>query len=580
MMRNIVRMGCFLLLLGIAHNSVLAQSKHSKSKSTQKQKSTKSATTVKKQETLTLSADTSAPKVVNITSAFKPYLKDAVKVNFNAATPVIDSSKIPVNYIIPSQNLFFSYQPVAIKPLALGVDSTIPWKNDQYIKLGAGNLNSFLGEAGFTFGDGKHSITNIKGNFITATGKLPAQQATRWGVDVVSVFNTENNNDWTAHPYFHSTTQYQYGYQPASLNYQKDQLLQRYNTIGMEAGVQNKLVSNLGITYHPQIHFVNFRDTREDQETQFIVKAPIRKSFGKIYAINLDLGADLSTPNIPLIPNPYNFKNNIFYVNPAVQFTTPNMKLNLGIRPSWDNQTFSTLPDLTVEAKIPDANFILEAGWTGHFQKNTLRTLTDFNPWVGTLTNLLNTKISEQYAGFKGSSGEHFTYQARVSFQKLNNQALFVNNVLDGKTFAVLFEPEMKALKIHGEVGYTFQETVSVMAGATFTQYSSLTVNEKAWGLVPLEATGSIKWKLMKDLQVKADLYLSDGNPYSINSGVAIPMKTGSYADLNLGAEFSVLPKLNIWLQMNNLLNSGYQRWNQYPVMGTQVLAGVVYSFR
>jgi outer membrane cobalamin receptor len=105
-------------------------------------------------------------------------------------------------------------------------------------------------------------------------------------------------------------------------------------------------------------------------------------------------------------------------------------------------------------------------------------------------------------------------------------------------------------------------------------------VNEKAWGLVPLEATGSIKWKLMKDLQVKADLYLSDGNPYSKNSGVTIPMKTGSYADLNLGAEFSVLPKLNIWLQMNNLLNSGYQRWNQYPVMGTQVLAGVVYSFR
>lgn len=38
-------------------------------------------------------ADTSAPKVVTVTSAFKPSLKNAAKINFTAASPFIDSQE-------------------------------------------------------------------------------------------------------------------------------------------------------------------------------------------------------------------------------------------------------------------------------------------------------------------------------------------------------------------------------------------------------------------------------------------------------------------------------------------------------
>ncbi len=556
-----------------------AQKRNNTRKSAKKSSAAVTNAAKKSEDQVAISADTAAPKVVVITSAFKPYLKNAAKVNFTAATPVIDSTKIPVTYKIPYQNLFFSYQPVTIKPLALAFDTSFDWHNDLYIKVGAGNFSSIYGEAGFSFGDGKNSITNLKGNFSTATGHLPSQQAAKWGIDVVSIFHTAGNNEWTAHPYYKSATQYYYGYQPANLPYAKDQLEQRFNTVGMELGLQNKAPNAYGITYHPQVHFVRFTDTKENQESNIIIKAPIKKSFGSIYALNLEMVADLSNTDIPLIPNPYHFKNNLIYVNPAIQFTTPNMRLNLGIRPTWDNQQYSTLPDITVEAKIPGTNLMLEAGWKGYYQKNTLRSLAGYNPWIGALNNLENTKIREQYAGFKIATGEHFSYQASVSFLQLNNQPLFLNNGIDGKSFSVLFEPEMKAFRLHGEANYTFQETISIMAGVTYSQYSSLVVNEKAWGLPPLEATGSLKWKILKDLQVKADLFVFDGNPYK-TVGALNYQKTGAFADCNLGAEFTVLPKLNIWLQMNNIFNTTYQRWNQYPVLGAQVLAGVVYSFR
>lgn len=576
-MNYLIRALFMLMLVSVTFTTVDAQKKGTQKKTVKKTATKAVAKPAAKEPVITLAADTTAPKVVTITSAFKPYLKNAAKVNFTAASPVIDSSKIPVVYSIPSQNLFFSYQPVTIKPLALAVDSGFTWNNDQYIKLGAGNFSSVLGEAAFSFGDGKNSITNLRGNFVTATGHLPAQQTAKWGIDVVSIFNTNNNNEWTAHPYYKSSTQYQYGYQPTTLNYAKDQLLQKFNTVGAEVGLQNKTANSFGITYHPQIHFIRFSDSHENRENDLVIKAPINKAFGKIYSLDLDMGADLSTNTIPMIPNWLDLKNNLFYVNPSLQFKTPNVKIIAGIRPSWDDQVYATLPNVTAEAKIADA-VSLEAGWVGYYQKNTLRSLANINPWIGSLTGLKNTLIKEQYAGIKGATGDHFTYQARVSFQQLTNQALFVNNTTDGKTFTILFEPSMSALKLHGELAYTLQENVSIMAGVTYSQYSSLAVNKEAWGLMPLEATGSVKWKILKDLQLKADVFLWNGSPYRDSTLQA--KKLNAVADLNFGAEFSVMPRLNIWLQMNNLLNSTYQRWNQYPVLGTQVLAGVVYSFR
>jgi hypothetical protein len=523
-------------------------------------------------------ADTAAPKTVTITSAFKPFLKNAAKLNFTAATPVIDSSKIPVGYQVPSQNLFFSYQPVAIKPLALAVDSGYAWENHQYIKLGAGNFSSYVAEAGFSFGDGRNSITNIKGNFLTSTGHLFAQQASRWGIDVISMFNGGQDDEWTAHAFYSTQTQYRYGFQPSTLAYLKEDLLKQYNTVGVDLGMRTKVANSFGITYHPQISFVRISDNNEANGYDFVIKAPISKSFGKIYSFNLALTADMSTASVPLIPNPLKLTNNLYYLNPSISFKTPNVKINAGIQPSWDNKHFSMLPDITAEAKLSEAALLFEAGWKGYFQKNTFRSLVQFNPWLDDLTSLQNTRIHEQYAGVKGTAGNHFTFQGRFSLLQYDNHPLFVNTSGDGSEFQVLFEPTMKAVRIHGELGYTLQEKFSFMSGVTFTQYNSLSVNEKPWGLLPLELTGSAKWRPLKDLQLKADLFAWDGAAY--RDSLSQTRKADPALDLNFGAEFTVIPKLNLWIQMNNLFNTTYQRWNQYPVLGFNVVGGIVYSFR
>ena len=522
--------------------------------------------------------DTSNPKEVVITSAFKPSLKTAAKINFTAASLLSDTNKLSVNYKIPSQNLFFSYQPVSIKPIALGLDSSETWQNEHFVKLGFGNYSSPFAELGFSFGDRETSSIALHASHISSKGSLDFQQFSKTGFDILSIFNTPSQHEWTAKAFYNTSTQYFYGIQPKDSSLTKNDLLQRFHLVGLELGVQNKQVGNYGFIYHPQLFVNYFADNRKASEINVIAKLPFTKSFGSLYAFKMAINADIASYQAPLVPNAVKINNNLFYIDPTVQFMTPNFKLNIGIQPSWDNQQFSLLPNITAEARIKETGLNAELGWVGYFQKNSYRSLAGFNPWIQTPTSILNTRFSEQYIGFKGSSGNHLTYQARLSFIQLFNQALFVNNYVDGRSFDILFDPKIQSLRIHGELGYHIQEKFSFIGALNLNEYTNLATYDKAFGLTPMEITGTLKWKISKELQIKADAFFRDGSSYQ--NKLLQSQKLNPAGDLNLGAEFSVMPKLNLWIQMNNLFNNKYQRWNQYEVLGFNVLGGVVYSFK
>jgi hypothetical protein len=78
--------------------------------------------------------DTTKPTTVVVTSSFKPSLKPAAKINFSAASPAADTSRPRLFYTIPSQNLYFSYQPTPLQPLALSPDTAFNWQNHNYVK--------------------------------------------------------------------------------------------------------------------------------------------------------------------------------------------------------------------------------------------------------------------------------------------------------------------------------------------------------------------------------------------------------------------------------------------------------------
>jgi hypothetical protein len=527
---------------------------------------------------LSFSQDTTKRKSIDITSTFKPVLKEASKINFNAVPPVADTSRPRLNYAIPSQNLLFRYVPTELKPVALAVDSGMSWESSNYIKVGVGNVHLPYVKAGFSFGDRKNTFFNLFGEHYTSKGDLPFQKNSLTSVGAAATYKTQNNHEWNGSLGFKSDDYFLYGFQPSTLVFTKDQLRQRFQTIEGKVQFRNTVPTEFGLTYDPSLRVSVFSDNKSDKlsEANAVLKLPLTKTFGETFGFNLGLTADLT-----------NFRsegrtleqNNVFMVAPAVTAKTPNLYLHAGIIPSWDQSEFHMLPNVMAELTTTDQRFTLMAGWIGYYNKGSYQRFASINPWIRMFdtTRLINDRVQEIYGGIKGSLGNHFSYSGKIGIQQHRNIPLFVNDRMDGKTFEVIYEPRMDILQVHGEVAYTVSEKFSAKGGVTFNNFTRMEVVPKAYGMLPRELNLSIRYQLLKDLWITSELWSWDGPQYRLKDYT--PEKGDAAFDLNAGAEFRITKNFNLWIQMNNIFNNKYERWNQYEVFGFNILGGVTYSF-
>lgn len=275
---------------------------------------------------------------------------------------------------------------------------------------------------------------------------------------------------------------YKYGYEPQTLLFAIDSLKQNFQTIAGRLAVHNINKTEFGLTYWPEVKIDVFTDNLKNSESNTVLNLPLQKTLGKEFAVNLGITFDLTR----LSPtNKSAFNNTMYYISPSVLYKTAKINAQVGIRPSWDNRTFKMFPNVLADITTSDKRFTFQVGWTGYIRKTTYQYLASQNPWLWLPATFKNTWIEERFAGFKGSVGDHFSYAAKVGFNKLNNQPLFVNDYttgLGGKSFRVVNEKEIKVVNFGGEFGFAIHEKFSLITGLTFNQYSGLKDNAKAWG--------------------------------------------------------------------------------------------------
>ena len=518
--------------------------------------------------------DTTKKGGIDIVSSFKPVLRESAKINFNASPPSVDTTKARLIYDIPNQNLLFAYQPGSLKPLALDIDSGGRFDNSSYVKFGFGSLRTPFVQAGISFGDGKTAGLNIFAKHVGSDGKREYQKFANTDIKLAGFFKSGNNLEWDASIGMKQNRTYKYGYEPQTLLFAIDSLKQNFQTIAGRLAVHNINKTEFGLTYWPEVKIDVFTDNLKNSESNTV---PLQKTLGKEFAVNLGITFDLTR----LSPtNKSAFNNTMYYISPSVLYKTAKINAQVGIRPSWDNRTFKMFPNVLADITTSDKRFTFQVGWTGYIRKTTYQYLASQNPWLWLPATFKNTWIEERFAGFKGSVGDHFSYAAKVGFNKLNNQPLFVNDYttgLGGKSFRVVNEKEIKVVNFGGEFGFAIHEKFSLITGLTFNQYSGLKDNAKAWGLTPLELKAAMRIQVIKDLWLKTDLFAWTGPQYLKKDGTADRLPGA--ADLNAGLEFKITKNINLWTQFNNIFNKEYQRWNQYPVYGFNFVGGIVFSF-
>jgi hypothetical protein len=518
-------------------------------------------------------------KTIDVTSTFKPVLREASKINFNATEPAVDTTKPRLNYNIPAQNLFFTYQPAGVHPVALKVDSLNAWQYSNYIKAGIGNIHQPFVKAGFSFGDGQRTFFNIFANHYTSKGDLPFQKNSQTSVGAAATYKTTKNLEWNGSLGFRSDDYYLYGYGRQDTTFSKDDLKQRFQTIEGKIDFRNLSPTEFGLNYHPSIRVSGFTDnhTNKGSETNTVVNLPLEKTFGEKFAFELGATADLTNYKFGEKGDKTSIQNNLYQVATAVSVKTNNLYLHAGILPSWDQKKFHMLPNIMADVTTNDKKFTLQLGWVGYYNKGSYQRFASINPWLAAPDSLLNTRVIDLYAGIKGSLGDHFSYSTKLGIVTYHNMPLFVNDTAYGNTFNIRYEPKMNNLQLHSEIGYTIGEQFSATAGVTLNNYYKLEKEKDPYGLLPIELNAAIRWQLIKDLFFYGELWTWTKPRYLAKNGESY--KGDNAFDLNAGAEFRITKNFNLWVQTNNLLNDRYQRWNQYEVFGFSILGGITYSF-
>jgi hypothetical protein len=429
---------------------------------------------------------------------------------------------------------------------------------------------------GFSFGDGKSSFFNILADEFISKGNLAYQRNSLTDLKLTGTVKTQNNLEWDGALRYKFDGNYLYGYEPDTLKFTKDDLKQNFQTFGGRLSLHNMSPTEFGLLYDPNLDVSVFSDNHSPQATEAntVLNLPLEKELGKTFAFKLGFTANLTNYRL----NNEAINNNFYLVSPALLFKTAAVDAHGELTPSWDNGQFHPLPNFMADINpFEDKRLIFQLGWISYYDKGSYQRFESINPWLAQPTLFLNTRIQERYAGIKGSLTDHVSYSVKVGFNQYWNMPLFVNDsVGGGKNFIIRYEPSMQALQAHGEISYTVGEEFSLSAGLNMNQYH-LSQQEHAWGLLPVEFTSTLRWRILKDLWFKSDLWAFDGAYYLDANGQSDKGNPGF--DLNAGVEFRVLRRLNLWLQMNNIFNDKYQRWDQYQVYGFNLLGGIVFSF-
>ncbi len=518
--------------------------------------------------------DTTNRQTIEITSSYKPVLRDPVKINLYASP--LDKSAQPVRltYNIPPHNLFFAYKPVPLDPLVLLPDTSLQLGERNQLKLGYGSFKTPFVAGAFSLGDGKNSLLNLYGNYVSSRGNIKHQDFSELNIKGAGSLFSEKNETY-AWAGFAQHEYHQYGYNHDVFDFDKTTLRRSFQDFSAGAGYRNTAVNDLNFIYNPHAEFHAFSRENKATETTLMLNIPVEKKFSENVAVKVNV---ISNFNHYKVKDSTNFiTNNLFQLAPELVYFSEIFTLHAGATPAWNNKEAVLLPNVYGELQLQNKVLMIQGGWIGKYTPNSYRTLSAMNPYMSDPTFLKNTKETEFYGGIKASIDQHFNVNARASVISYTDYPLFINDPSDQKKFILINERKLNNFQIHGDVSYVSQDRFSLTGGLDLNSYGGLKDNEKAWHLFPLKLTGSLRWNVLEQLLIKSDLLAFSGSKALLGDGSVKNLKGGT--DLSVGGEFKVTPKFSAWVDLNNVLNSNYQRWNNYEVYGLNVIGGILIHF-
>jgi len=526
--------------------------------------------------------DTIPEKEVSIISAFKPQLKNIAKLNFTKATNKIDTSSNVLNYQVPTQNLSFQYRPISLIPRSYKEKETSFPVNTTNLKVGFGNYNNQFFEATYNaVDDNKHSHA-FEASFETSNGIQYLQQFNHKNFAYIGSLQLNENYAIQTEAFFQNTQRYRFGLVPDNSSLSLADYAQPFTHFGTSIKWVNENSKNSVINklFNPTIKFENFKGLASTNNLWVEIYNPMSFKFKGTGKLNLDFSYNY---NKYTHTNYKNQANSIFIIQPSIELNKWNAGIKVGVNPSFTTQEFSLFPVVQFSKKLNDTNYLLVANWQTILTNNNYASLSMVNPWIAAPTTLKITTQEKKELNLFINASKNLQYNFGLSLNDYRNIPLFnrINHVATSQFFGLQFQPifEYRAITLEfvTAMRYQLSDQLIVKANAKYIQFNSIKENTNAWGILPLNFNGELNWYPSKKWSFNgamqywsgASFENEDGNSYDLNKAVV----------LNASFNYQLTSHLKAWAKGENLLDKKYQRWAEYPSLGVQLIAGIVYSF-
>lgn len=540
-------------------------------------------------------------KQVEVSRAYEPTINDASKLNI--MPKITDTLKIAPSfkYSIFSQPLETNF-PVKPIPAAKLVPEPKPDLYDFYIRGGIGNYTSTLFDLYYNSPRSDSYSYGIYVNHRASTGKLELEGGpkvnTNNSKNEVGIFGKKifNSAILTGGVTYKRSKNLFYGIDyvnvPTNVAYKfnKDSLSQYFNNVRVDLGIKSFYLDSSHINYKAFVRYDYYNDRADFGENHVNVGGELFKFFQKDY-----LGVGLNILHVGKSGSFDTVSNTVVSVAPMLRKYGSFYTASIGV--NFTNDSYGKKSDsylfpvghLTIDAA---GNFFVPyVKIGGYLEVNSYMKMTKENPFV--LPGIYVENSAHKMVltgGIKGNVSASVSYNVWGGYELIDHQYLFVNIPGDRKLYnnlSIVYD-DIRKTTFGGEIAIAVKNYLEIGAHAEVYGYS-VDKQKKAWGLPNFDASLDVayrhsqKWKFKASIFAVGDrdvLALYDpknyGSPVFDKSSI---VKLKSFVDVNIGCEYSVTKRINAFLNVNNLLNSGYESYYLYPAYKINGMVGVSYSF-
>jgi len=527
---------------------------------------------------------------VEVIKDFDARLIETEKVAINPTLPKQTNTVKTQTYTIPTRSMQVEYLPPKIRPLAMKRDK-LPKQYNGFLKAGYGVPSSPLVEASYyTFYEEQ---LNIGGRFRHHSANFKNVENQRFSNtegELKGTYYKDEGYAISGNVGYVADQVHYFGYNQnvptdTTLNVNREQVRQNFNTFKLGGTFFNGERTQGDLNYAAGFNFGNTKDNFATSETNFDAHFGVTKWIADKHALNIGIKTDLTTfkNGARISSDSSKQKLNNFYLTPNFTYHADAFKIKVGANLVAVDGDFNFFPDIEASANIVGNKFTVFAGAEGSLQKNTMKSISDYNPFIKTFgsLNIRNTDYNHFYGGIRGAFGA-FNYKGQAGFKTVKNLALYLTDFQDFITtdignislnrLDVLYD-DGNIFNIQGSIGATLFKNMDAAATVSVNAYD-LDNQEKAWHLPATEFNVNAKYKMLDEkLLLKGELFVANGVPYQTADGTTDNLN--ALLDVSAGAEYILTDNFSAFVDINNLLDNQRERWHSYQTYGLNVMIGI-----